>query len=210
MKNKNTYGSQFERRGSLFLVRAIFILVLTLCGALALFACSSKAWLPKASSDYAIEEGWAIVKTDSLTLFARVKPYSGNSHRISSDYLGIYLKVKNISGRTVSLGREAFILHSLGQAYFPLPLQVVAGNLRQTNLIDPFEDNFFDERSHDWEERERARQEQYLRLADGFFGFGNILAGGSKEGWLFYEIKAGRQDVIDFELPGGRIEFVWD
>ncbi|MCB5224196.1 MAG: hypothetical protein WCY21_02130 [Candidatus Cloacimonadaceae bacterium] len=192
------------------MVRSITFLVLALCGALALFACSTKAWLPRASNDYAIDEGWAIVKTDSLTLFARVKPYSDSSHRISSDYFGIYLKVKNISGRTVSLGREKFILHSSEQALFPLPPQVVASKLRSKNSIDPFADNFFDENPPDWEERERLLQEHYLRLADSHFGFGNILSGGSKEGWIFYDAKAVSQDVIYLELPGGRIEFGWD
>ncbi|NLW18144.1 MAG: hypothetical protein GXY81_00330 [Candidatus Cloacimonetes bacterium] len=172
--------------------------------------CAPKLWLPKASPDYAVEEGWAIVKTDSLTLFTKIKPYSANSSRLSSDYFAIFVRVKNTSGKTVALRREAFALHTSEQLLYPLPLQTVAGSLDRRGFMDPFSETMFEEKPQDWEERERALQEQYLRLADNFFGFGNILPGGSKEGWLFFDLISGNQNAVSLELPGGSVEFIRD
>lgn len=191
-------------------MKAVLALMLLFSAALILTACAPKVWLPKALPDYSVEEGWAIVKTDSLTLFAKVKPYSVNSNRLSADFFEVFLRVRNTSGETVPLMRKAFVLRTSQQVLFPLPLQTVAESLNRGTLLEPFAEDFFDEKPRDWEERERMLQEQYLRLADNYFGFGNILPGGSKEGWLFFDLRAGSQNAVILELPGGSVEFTRD
>ncbi len=210
MKNKNHLRPPVQTKRGPFCIKTILALILLFSGVLFLAGCAPKLWLPKASPDYVVEEGWAIVKTDSLTLFTKVKPYSANSSRLSSDYFAIFVRVKNTSGKTVALRREAFALHTSEQTLYPLPLQTVAGSLDRRGFMDPFSETMLEEKPQDWEERELALQEQYLRLADNFFGFGNILPGGSKEGWLFFDLRAGNQNAVSLELPSGSVEFIRD
>lgn len=191
-------------------MKAVFALILLSSAALILIACAPKVWLPKVLPDYSVEEDWAIVKTDSLTLFAKVKPYSVNANRLSADFFEVFLRVRNTSGETVPLMRKAFALRTSQQVLFPLPLQTVAESLNRGVFLEPFAEDFFDEKPRDWEERERTLQEQYLRLADNYFSFGNILPGGSKEGWLFFDLSAGSQNAVTLELPGGSVEFTRD
>ena len=173
---------------------------------LCLGGCLLKPYLPQPAAEYSVEEGWAIIDADSLILFARPQAYSGEVQPVAANFFTLYLRVKNKSPRTLSLPRGGFSI-STQQQHDPVPLSLVLGSLQSGLFLNEPEDPFAPMTAETQDlALERAR-ERYFELMNGYFSFGDILPGGVKEGYLFYNERIDRTDSFVFDALGTRVLF---
>lgn len=174
---------------------------------LLLSGCLLKPYVPVPGAAYRVEDRYAVVQKDSLLLILRPQSYTGDAQSISSNFFSFYLRVKNVSAVPVSVDPANFSLTAGGRQFDYIPLELVLGSI-QTNFSpnlfeDPFNTATPEERDRDLQ---RAR-EQYYELMNSYFSFGKILPGGSKEGFLFYNSRAGNSRSIGFDALGTRVVF---
>lgn len=156
-----------------------------------------------------MEGRWAIVDTDSLMIFVRPQIYSGEAQSVATNFFTVYLQVKNKAGRTLSLNRGGFGIIVNQQQFDLLPLSVVLGRLQSGySLSHHNDDQFFPQAPETQNQALEKAREQYSELVNRYFNFGDILPGGMKEGYLFYNEKIGRADSFELEAFGIRISFI--
>ncbi len=188
------------------MMRYLSLLLLSL--ALLNGGCLLKPWLPAPDPAYSVENRFAILQTDSLIILVRPQVYSGDAQPVSSDYFNIYLRVRNISGRPIALAASNFSLIAGQRQYDYIPLPVVLGGIPTQYLSDPFEfDPFNPSANQSATGNLQQAREQYLELVNNYFSFGDILPGGVKEGYLFYDETVNRQKSFILDALGTRITF---
>lgn len=168
--------------------------------------CLLKPWIPVSGEDYAVEDRYAVVSRDSLTVIARPQAYSGEADVIADRYFTLWLRVRNDTSRPLNIPRESFSILAERKQFDPVPLQIVLGTVQTDLYLNSFDDPFTDD-PFTTERAEKAR-EQYLELAGSYFSFGTLLPGGVKEGWLFYDSRIDREKAITIDLLGVPVVFV--
>lgn len=175
---------------------------------LGLGGCLLKPFTPVPSPDYLVEERWAVLDTDSLTLFVRPQVYSGEARSVASNFFTLFLQVKNKSAQTISLSRGRFSVTVDQQQYDHIPLPVVLGSLQSGYYLNQYDDPFEPVTPELQDQTlERART-QYLELVNSYFSFGDVLPGGVKQGYLFYNHRIGRAEGFEFDALGASIQFL--
>lgn len=177
----------------------ILIILLSLAG------CAIKRFQPVAG-DHLIQDGFALVRTDSLMIAIRPQAYRTPNGTLNNNAFSLYLRVQNISKRTIPLAANSFSIVLKHKQYDHLPLNWVlfSSQATFTDWPDPFNPNPSPQLQKSWMQREEDR---YALLADTF-SFGELLPGAMKEGYLFYADQISRADSIAVDVLGRRVGFI--
>ncbi|MDZ4181359.1 MAG: hypothetical protein U1B83_00680 [Candidatus Cloacimonadaceae bacterium] len=158
------------------ILAAAFVLI-------SLSACIVRPYVPVPDPDYTSEDRWAVVLSDSLIIALRPQAYPGNASNVNNNFFTVLLRVKNISGKTVNLSKGSFSIIADDRQHDFIPLELVLGSMQSSFVFENYEDPFaINPPATNYD---KAR-EQYFEVLNSYFSFGDILPGGMKEGYLFY------------------------
>ncbi len=179
-------------------ILTISILVLVLA------ACAMKAWQP-VPGDYYLEEGFIVIRTDSLLIALRPANYRGSRSNLNSDFFSIYVQLKNTSVKKLQIPASSFAILSEGRQYDHIPISYILDNARDQIYFEQWQDPFHEQTSV-VDERQKLRDEYYELLANSF-NFGELLPSATKQGYLFYPRAAGRSDSLAIDALGKWVRF---
>jgi len=174
---------------------------------LSLGGCLLKPYVPQPAAEYAVEEGWAIVDSDSLTLFVRPRIYSGDAQPVASNFFSVYVQVKNKSARPLSLNRSGFSVTVNQQQFDPVPLSIVLDSFQSGYFPSTYEDPFAPQTQEQQNQNLANARKQYFELVNSYFSFGDILPNGSKAGFLFYNDWIESMNSFEFDAFGIPVRF---
>lgn len=173
------------------------ILLLVLAG------CAVSRFQP-APGEYLVENGWVVLRTDSLIIALKPQHYRSPNGTFQNRNFSLFIKAQNISNQNITLPAGSFQLLADGKQYSPFSTEMLlSGYPIYYDLAwqDPFNQS---------PEALRARQnwedDRYSLIADSF-GTGELLAGGNKEGYLFYHEAVARAQKLELDVLGKRIRF---
>ena len=171
---------------------------------LLLAGCAVKRFQP-AAGNYIIEDRFAIVRTDSLIVAIRPLSYRSPNNSLNADFFSLFLRVQNISAKSIELPPNSMQILINGKQYSYLPLNYLM--LSQPYYQYPFWPDPLSplsEQEKSWMQREEDR---YALFADAF-SFGELLAGARKEGYLFYDDDVSFADSLSVNVFGQQVNFV--
>ncbi len=180
------------------LTSSIVVFLLLLAG------CAVKRFQP-AAGNYIIEDRFAIVRTDSLIVAIRPLSYRSPNNSLNADFFSLFLRVQNISAKSIELPPNSMQILINGKQYSYLPLNYLM--LSQPYYQYPFWPDPLSplsEQEKSWMQREEDR---YALFADAF-SFGELLAGARKEGYLFYDDDVSFADSLSVNVFGQQVNFV--
>lgn len=192
-------GAQMKRYYRIFIIVSL----------LGLNACAMRSWQALSSDASSTERGYAIVASDSLLIAAKPMVYSGNAAKISSNFFTLWVQVRNLSKKTISLNRSSFGIISDGRQYDFVSLEYVLGSLRTGFLLSDYEDPFTSDplAQTNIERNNEKYNEAYFEVLNSHFSFGDLLPGGMKEGYLFYNRDIGSSRALSVDVLGTKVEF---
>ena len=167
--------------------------------------CVVRPWMPQASEGIAVEDYYAVISTDSLLIAIRPQAYDGDAQTVNANFFTLYLQVRNLSKSTLRLPKQSFGIVADGRQFDPIPLEFVLGSVQTSYKLTDFEDPFSPE-TQTQKVSEKYR-EDYFELLNRYFSFGDLLPGGSKDGYLFYSSAAGMQGSLEVDVWGRMIGF---
>ncbi|HQF81381.1 MAG TPA: hypothetical protein PK707_00825 [Candidatus Syntrophosphaera thermopropionivorans] len=182
-----------------------FIFVISM---LLLSGCAVKPYVPVPGDFYTQEADWAIINTDSLNIFVHPQSYYGVAQNTASSYFTLYVRVKNKSKKNISLNRSSFSILAGNQQFDYIPLEIILGSLQNYSLLRYYQDPFASPIPANYDKYLQDIQQQYLELVNSYFSFGELLPGGSKEGYLFYDKKIEQYNSFELDVWGTKIKFV--
>ncbi len=171
---------------------------------LVLAACAMKAWQP-VPGDYHLEEGYIVLRTDSLQIALRPESYRGSRYGQNPDFFAIYVQLKNISSKKLEIPATAFAILAKGQQYDHIPLSYVLDDARDRMYFSQWQDPFGEPPSV-VDERQKLKDEYYELLAN-YFSFGELLPSATKQGYLFYPRALARTDSLSIDALGKWVSF---
>lgn len=181
-------------------VKILIISVILLIGA----GCAYKAFRPQ-SGDYHIEDGFAIVRADSLSIAIRPQSYRGMSDLGTNNYFPIYVQVKNLGKTKKSFPIEAFSIVANKMQYDHIPMDYILGDyqrrlyLSQWDAMQNDSPSLVDQRQKD--------VDGYYNLMSAALSFGDILPGATKEGYLFYSPAVRKSESFIVDVFGKEVHF---
>ena len=173
-----------------------------------LYGCAIKPYIPVPGDFYIKEADWAIINTDSLDIFVHPQSYYGVAQNTVSSYFTLYVRVKNKSKKNILLNRSSFSILAGNQQFDYIPLEIILGSLQNYSLLRHYQDPFASPIPSNYDRYLQEVQQQYIELVNSYFSFGDILPGGSKEGYLFYDKKIEQYDSFELDVLGIKIKFV--
>lgn len=183
-------------------------LILMIATAILLGSCATGAYHPRGGQGVQTEAGFALIRTDSLLVAVRPRAYPNSSNTFAQRFFSVAIHVRNLSSRPQSISSASFSILADGMQYDYIPLSLVLGNLRNYNLLNR-DDLFTDfDPIPDLGDPYDKEQEYALELINSYFSFGDLLPGGRKEGYLFYNINIAKSRSIQIEALGH--SFVFD
>jgi hypothetical protein len=148
------------------------------------------------------------VKGDSLLIILRAQDYPGNVQTVNGNFFTLYLQIRNQGKATRRLAMESFGILADGRQYDFVPLELVLGSLQSSYLLSQYEDPFTAPNPVPSQPYTQDQyQEQYFELLNNYFSFGDILPGGSKEGFLFYNRRVGNARQFSVDALGRQVIF---
>jgi hypothetical protein len=177
------------------------LIVLLLAG-----ACSANSFVPAAG--ITSENNYALIRADSLLLAIRTQSYEGSYQELNNRFFPIFIRIKNNGATKVKISSGSLSIIAEGKQFDPIPLEYILLNLRNSaqlhNFYDPFNINDADPnlRTND------KAQELFYELIAKTFSFGDLLGGGMKEGYLFYNRTIAAADSFSIDAMGKNIGFV--
>lgn len=177
---------------------------------LLLFAagCAIKQYHPVPGT-HAIENRFSIIRTDSLTIAVRPQAYVGSFKNANSSFFPVFFRVRNTSVVKQNLSSENFMILAGAKQYDYIPLDYLLGTVTSRLLLDEYQSPFSTDSGVQQLNRDK-QEEQYLELLSAYFSFGDILPGGMKEGYLFYDRAVGSHKTILIDILGRETVFVKD
>jgi hypothetical protein len=160
-------------------------------------ACSVSQFVPAAGAES--ENRYAIIRTDTLMIVIKPQSYPGSYQEINNRFFSLYISIKNKSGQRIKLQQGSFSILCSQKQYDPIPVDYILADLERKMMLkdisNPFADNVF---SYNIAERDKE-QEMYYELVNTAFPWGELLPGGIKDGYLFYnkDIASANNFVID-------------
>jgi len=145
------------------------------------------------------------VRTDSLIVAIRPLSYRSPNNSLNADFFSLFLRVQNISAKSIELPPNSMQILINGKQYSYLPLNYLM--LSQPYYQYPFWPDPLSplsEQEKSWMQREEDR---YALFADAF-SFGELLAGARKEGYLFYDDDVSFADSLSVNVFGQQVNFV--
>lgn len=183
-------------------------LILILPVLLAITACVPRYYVPIPGEGISREEQYAVLRTDSLLVAVRPQAYPGGGSDFANRFFSLRVVVRNLGTSVKQLGQNNFSILAEGRQFDYIPLQYVLSNLQTSYLLengyvvdDPFETALLP--------NDQDRQQEYaLDLMAEYLSFGDLLPGGRKEGYLFYDDKVGSAESFSIDLMGKRVDFI--
>lgn len=169
-----------------------------------LTACAMKAWQP-VPGDYHLEEGYIIIRSDSLQIALRPESYRGSRQKLSADFFTIYLQIKNIGAKKLEIPEAAFAIVAEGRQYDHIPLSFILDNARDRIYFEKWQDPFYEQTSLT-DDRQQLLDEYYELMANSF-SFGELLPSATKQGYIFYPRALGRADSLSIDALGKWVSF---
>lgn len=156
--------------------------------------------------DYSVEDGFAILRTDSLLVAVRPQAYRGSSRDVASNFFSMYVMVRNISAARVKLPAEGFSIVAQSRQYDYVPLNLLLNSFQQKLALEQWQDPFNSDPL--LAEVRDKNLDSYYELMASYFSFGDLQPGASKDGYLFYDKAVGRSQTFIFDALGKPIEFI--
>jgi len=183
--------------------RILFAAVLLLM----LSACAVAYFQPRTSEGVTVEDRFAIMRTDSLLVAVRPQAYHNSANNLAQSYFCIYIHVRNLSGSTKRISPTGFSIMAGERQFDYIPLNLIAGSLQNQLMSDPFEFNPDPADQQSLIDREEKKRENLLELINSYFSFGDLLPGGRKEGYLFYNRDLSRAKTLSIDAFGQALIF---
>lgn len=171
---------------------------------LLLAGCAIGGYQPVAG-DYQVEDGFAILRSDSLWIAVRPQAYRGSYRDVSSNFFSMYVVVRNLSDNRLRLPEESFSIVAGGRQHDYVPLDFILGSYQQNLLLDQWQDPFNADPL--LAETRDKNLDAYYELMASYFSFGELQAGASKDGYLFYNRATSRAEEIIFDALGHPVMF---
>ena len=172
-----------------------------------LSACSVNRWHPVSKEEYGIDKNWAVLTNDSLLIAVSPARFKDSDVDLEGRFFSVYLKVRNLTQRSINLSDYGYAIVSNGRQYDPIPLEHVLGSLRMNQAlyqsVDIFETVIFDMEPGEADKYDDA----YFAILNSYFNVSKLLPGGSKEGYLFYDRAISSKKHLMIELGDVMVEF---
>ncbi|HRY83522.1 MAG TPA: hypothetical protein P5533_02695 [Candidatus Cloacimonadota bacterium] len=173
-----------------------------------LTACVPRYYLPVPGDGISREDQYAVMRTDSLLVAVRPQAYPGAGNDFANRFFSLKVLVRNSGSLVKQINPNNLSILAKGRQYDYIPLQYVLANLQTSYLLeggnvmeDPFAPQLLP--------NDQVRQQEYaLELTGEYFSFGDILPGGRKEGYLFYDKKIGSSATFSVDILGRRVDFI--
>jgi len=169
-------------------------------------ACSVKQFVP--APGVSTEDKFALLKADSVLVAIRPQAYTGNYQEMNNRFFSVLLRVKNVSATKRRIQKDDFSILAAGKQYDPVPTELILANMRQNHLLQTYEDPFSIMENDDYSLTSDKQQDQYYEVIANSFSYGDVLPGGIKEGFLFFNPAVANADSINLVVFGKRIGFV--
>ncbi len=150
---------------------------------LAFAACSIGRFSPIAGDGISIEDGFAVMRTDSLLIAIRPQAWAGDPPNINANFFTVYIQVRNRSRQSISLSAADFYVLDQNRQYDVIPLQSIISTYQTSVFMDQFNQPFTQDRIAYNPEKQ---QQMMFALLQNSFSFGSLVAGGSKAGYIFF------------------------
>ena len=178
-----------------FVLAAVFII---------LTACATNSLIPVASDGIAIEDGYAVLRTDSLLIAIRPQVMTGSQSNYRPKFFSVYFRITNTSKHAIVLNSKHIKAVSDGIQYDTIALQHILNNVHKDMLVSQYDDDFSQETTTDM----RGNQQQAVSdVINGYYSFGDILPGTTKVGYVFFHPNLQRADRLQLYLYGSMIYF---
>lgn len=174
----------------------VFLLFVTML----LGACSSNRWQPVSKKSYAVDKNWAVLSNDSLLIAITPSSYRGSASSLDSRYFCMFIRVRNLSKKSLELSNSGFSIIAEGKQYDPVPLEYVLGNLKINYMLQQGDDIFQPNPLSDDPFQNDQYDDAYFEVLSSYFSLSKLLPGASKEGYLFYDKELGRYKHFEIEL----------
>ncbi|MDD4310132.1 MAG: hypothetical protein PHO32_07100 [Candidatus Cloacimonetes bacterium] len=169
-------------------------------------ACSIRYYQP--ATGILNEDRFAIIRSDSLLIAIRPSNYQGSNGELSSRYFPVFIRIRNNSIRKQTIGDSNFSILANEKQYDPIPLDYILHNIGQNQLLNANSDPFDLNDAVTMQNTLAKEQDLYYDVVANAFGYGDILVGGIKEGYLFYNRSIADADSISIDVFGKSIGFV--
>lgn len=168
-------------------------------------ACSIRYYLP--ADGIVTEERFAILRSDSLMIAIRPQSYLGNCQDVNNRFFPVFIRIKNNSGQRIRIAEGAFGILASEKQFDPIPLQYILASLRQSFLLKDFDDPFAPQDPTQSVLDKNREQDMYFELVNSAFSYGEVLPGGIKEGFLFYNRVLGSHNSFSIDALGTQLRF---
>jgi hypothetical protein len=169
-------------------------------------ACSLKQYVPVAGIPN--ESNYAIVRNDSLLTIIHPQSYVGTYQELNSRFFTVYLRIKNTSSHKLRISPGNFSVLAGGKQFDPIPLDYILQSFNSISQYNPSIDPFFTEDTNPYATQINKDQERYYELIANAFSYGDLLTGGTKEGYLFYSRELNSADSLSVDVLGNNVGFI--
>lgn len=169
-----------------------------------LAACAVKAYYP-VPGDYYTEEGYAIIRTDSLQIAIRPQSYRGEFRDANSRFFPVWLQVRNLSKQRIILPESGFAILADERQYDYYRLEYVLNSSQDRFYFEDWHDPFVTD-----PQRHLNRENNldgYYELISNYFSSSELLPGATKEGYLFFPYAVSSCDSIAIDVLGTLVFF---
>lgn len=186
-------------------LQMILVTILPAAVLLLLGACSISYFVPAAGTRS--EDRYAIIRTDSLLITIRPQSYPVSYQELNNRFFPVFVRIKNNASLKTRLSSGSFGILMQGKQYDPIPLDLLLLNLRSHSQLNSFQDPFLFDNDQYLSDANKE-QEMFYDVIANAFSYGDILPGGLKEGYLFYDRSITTADSFSIDVLGNKIVFI--
>lgn len=169
-------------------------------------ACSIKPYYPAPGTPS--EDRFAILKNDSLLVAVRPQAYPGSFPELNNRFFPVLIKIKNTTTHQVQIPKDTFGIIAAGRQFDPIPIDVILDMMQQSILLNWPDYNFNMMDTNDFLPETDNLTNQYYELLSDAFSYGELLPGGTKEGYLFYDNQIETCDSLTIDILGTPLGFI--
>ncbi len=168
-------------------------------------ACSIRYYLP--AEGIITENRFAILRSDSLSIAVKPSNYPGNYQTLNSRFFPVFIRIKNNSENRIKISEGSFGILTSDKQFDPVPLQYILSSLRQDLFLEGTQDLFQPSSPYSNPLDATRAQDIYFEIVNNSFSYGDLLPGGIKEGYLFYNRTIANSNSFSFDALGKSIRF---
>lgn len=169
-----------------------------------LTACANNSLVPVVANGVTTEDGYAVVRTDSLLIAIRPQMWNCTQSNLRPNLYSVLLQVKNTTNRKIQLPSQRFKITSDGIQYDAVPLPYILEIMRKEIMVSQYDDMFTQESTLDFKNNQ---QQAVSEMINGYFSFGDILPGATKKGYVFFNPKLTKANSIEIDTFDSKYKF---